>query len=160
MTSGDDTTPDATRRTVLLATGAAGAAALVAGCGEYGEEGNGGGKKDSGATSEPAPPGEAAGSAPARPELARTGDIPVGGGTIIKDEQIVVTQPRANEFKAFSSICPHQGCAVSAVSDGTIHCACHGSRFRITDGSVAAGPATQPLSAEPITVAGESITRG
>jgi Rieske Fe-S protein len=47
--------------------------------------------------------------------------------------------------KAFSVACTHQGCAVSEVADGTIICACHGSKFRVADGSVANGPATTPL---------------
>ncbi|GGV63014.1 Rieske (2Fe-2S) protein [Streptomyces griseoloalbus] len=123
-----------TRRTVLLATGAA---ALAAGCGGDGEGG---------------PPPESAGQ-----ELASTADIPVGGGTIFKDQKVVVTQPEEGDFKAFSAICTHRNCVVAAVADGTINCACHGSRFRIADGSVDHGPATRPLPEERITVEGRSI---
>lgn len=71
---------------------------------------------------------------------------------------MVVTQPSAGEFKAFSAICTHQGCTVNKVADGTIDCPCHGSKYRIADGSVAAGPAPRPLPAEQITVSGETIT--
>jgi Rieske Fe-S protein len=81
----------------------------------------------------------------------------VGGGKIFKDEKIVVTQPEQGRFKAFSAICTHQRCTVSTVSDGTINCPCHGSKFEIADGAVAHGPATQPLPAEQITVEGNSI---
>ncbi|TPQ22807.1 Rieske (2Fe-2S) protein [Streptomyces sporangiiformans] len=128
-----------TRRTVL----ATGATALLLGCGDSGE-GN-----DSGSTSvEPGEPGE---------ELARTSDIPVGGGEIFKDEEVVVTQPDEGHFKAFSAICTHQRCIVADVSDGTINCACHGSKFRITDGAVVHGPATRSLPKEEITITGNSI---
>ncbi|MFJ5999977.1 Rieske (2Fe-2S) protein [Streptomyces sp. NPDC092370] len=139
---------ESTRRTVLLGTGATGAAALVAACGGGG--GNGSVSTDS-------PTGEGASSGPAGRVLATIDEIPVGGGRIFKDEEIVVTQPEQGRFKAFSAICTHQRCAVGSVSDGTINCPCHGSRFEIADGAVAQGPATRPLPAERITVEGNSI---
>ncbi len=73
-------------------------------------------------------------------------DVPVGGGTVLADEKVVVTQPAAGEFRAFSAVCTHQGCPVSTIADGTINCPCHGSRFSIEDGSVVHGPADQPLA--------------
>ncbi|MFI9013702.1 Rieske (2Fe-2S) protein [Streptomyces griseus] len=138
------------RRRTVLAAGAAGAAALAAGCGSSG--GNGGG--DTSAT--PTATGDATGGA----ELARTGDIPVGGGTVLKERKVVVTQPEEGEFKAFSAVCTHASCLVSTVSDGTINCPCHGSRFSITDASVEAGPATRPLPTERIGVSGGTIRLG
>ena len=128
-----------TRRTVILATGAA---ALAAGCSKYGD-GSG-----SGSSSAKASAGQ---------ELAKTSDIPVGGGKIFDQQKVVVTQPQKDEFKAFSAICTHLGCTVSAVADGTINCPCHGSKYRIADGSVAGGPAPKPLPAEQIEVKGNSI---
>ncbi|WP_031106760.1 Rieske (2Fe-2S) protein [Streptomyces sp. NRRL S-146] len=142
-------TYETTRRTVLLATGATGATALVAACG--------GGGDDSGSTSTQSPTGENATSGPAGQVLANIDEIPVGGGKIFKDEEVVVTQPEQGQFKAFSAICTHQRCLVSTVSDGTINCPCHGSKFKIGDGAVAHGPATRPLPAEKITVEGNSV---
>jgi Rieske Fe-S protein len=92
--------------------------------------------------------------------LASTSDIEVGGGTIFPDDQVVVTQPSAGEFKCFSAVCTHQGCIVSSVADGHINCECHGSAFSVADGSVVNGPATQPLAEEQITVDGDAITLG
>ncbi|MFE6854994.1 Rieske (2Fe-2S) protein [Streptomyces sp. NPDC057674] len=152
------------RRTVLVA-----AAALTAGCGS--DDGGDGGTT----TGAPATPGDSASptptpgtSAPATPSasagapsgraLAKTADIPVGGGTVFTAEKVVVTQPTAGEFKAFSAVCTHQGCLVNKVADGTIDCPCHGSKFRVTDAAVVAGPAPRPLPAEQITVSGDSIT--
>ncbi|MEV6324963.1 Rieske (2Fe-2S) protein [Nocardia sp. NPDC051787] len=63
-----------------------------------------------------------------------------------------MTQPNPGEFHAFSAICPHRGCAVKRIGDGRVICPCHGSAFRITDGSVATGPAEQPLARRSITV--------
>ncbi|GAA2765642.1 Rieske (2Fe-2S) protein [Streptomyces paradoxus] len=142
-------THETTRRTVLLATGATGAAALVAACG--------GGGDGNGADATSSPTGQDATSAPAGKVLANLDEIPVGGGKIFKEEEVVVTQPEQGQFKAFSAICTHQRCVVGSVSDGTIDCPCHGSKFKIADGAVAQGPATRPLPAEQITVEGNSI---
>jgi Rieske Fe-S protein len=101
-------------------------------------------------------PAEAAPSAapPGGDAIAKTADVPVGSGVIVDD--VVITQPAAGEFKGFSSECTHKGCAVNKVADGTIDCPCHGSKFNL-DGSVAKGPATEPLKAKPISVEGDSI---
>ena len=72
-------------------------------------------------------------------------------------KDVVVTQPTAGEYKAFSATCTHQGCKVKSVADGVIVCPCHGSRFAIADGSVTAGPATSPLPAKSVSVEGGSI---
>lgn len=139
-------TMGSTRRTVL-ATGVTGASALLAGCGD-----NGGDSTESPTGDSPTATDGTTGG-----ELAKTDDIPVGGGKIFKDQKIVVTQPEQGDFKAFSAVCTHQGCIVASVSDKTINCACHGSKFSITDGAVENGPATRPLPAEQITVTGNSI---
>ena len=86
--------------------------------------------------------------------IAKTADVPVGSGVIVGE--VVVTQPAAGEFKGFSSKCTHKGCAVNKVADGTIDCPCHGSKFNL-DGSVAHGPATEPLETKEISVEGDSI---
>ncbi|MEE1793922.1 Rieske (2Fe-2S) protein [Streptomyces sp. BE308] len=139
-----------TRRRTVLATGAASAAALVTGCGPSG--GGGSGDSRTPAASGGATRAGSGVSPDGGKELARTDDIPVGGGTVLQDRKIVVTQPAAGEFKAFSAVCTHAGCIVSSVADGTIDCACHGSRFSITDAAVEAGPAPRPLPAQKITV--------
>jgi Rieske Fe-S protein len=90
--------------------------------------------------------------------VASAGDVPVGSGVIIDDPQIVVVQPTEGEFKAFSSICTHQGCPVSKVEGEEIQCVCHGSVFSAVDGSVLNGPATSPLEEVAISVAGDEIT--
>jgi Rieske Fe-S protein len=156
------------RRRLLAAVAAAGAAIpLVAACG-----GDDSTNPDSGTTtSEATTPAETT-TAEATPTeepspsedpqsggnaIAKTSDIPVGGGTIIGDQKIVVTQPTAGEFKAFSNICTHQRCRVSSVANGLINCKCHNSAFSIEDGSVKGGPASSPLPETPVRVDGSDI---
>lgn len=130
------------RKQFLIGAGLA-AAALTA-CSTYGKK------------SEPTPAGEATPDAPAN-VLAKTSDVPVGAGVIV--DEVVVTQPTAGQFLAFSTTCTHAGCSVNKVADGTIQCPCHGSRFNL-DGTVANGPAAKPLQTEAVTVQGDSIIRG
>ncbi|HEY7489480.1 MAG TPA: Rieske (2Fe-2S) protein [Streptosporangiaceae bacterium] len=143
MTADNRATEETTTRRVALGAGLIGLAA-VAGCSTYG-------KSDSGGT------GGGNGGQPAGTVFAKTSDIPLDGGKVFADQKIVVTQPAQGEFKAFSAICTHQGCTVDAVKDGTIDCPCHGSKFKIADASVAAGPATKPLPPAQITVSGDEI---
>ena len=135
-------------RRALLAGAGVTCAAVLAGCTTHAVPP---------ATSGPA--ASAGGSAPAATALAATSQIPDGGGTIITSERIVITQPRSRSFKAFSAICTHEGCFVNSVSNGTINCPCHGSKFSIKDGSVVRGPATRPLAPIAIKVEGTSIFR-
>ncbi|MGW0767447.1 Rieske (2Fe-2S) protein [Streptomyces sp. NPDC002676] len=129
------------RRTVVAAAGAAGLAAALTACGSGDDSSNSVGS----------------GSGSSGSALAKTSDIPEGGGKIFKDQGVVVTQPTAGTFKAFSSKCTHRGCAVGSVADGAIVCPCHGSHFSVVDGSVQHGPATMPLPVAKITVSGDEI---
>ena len=92
--------------------------------------------------------------------LTTTSKVPVGGGGVLTDQKIVVTQPKAGTFAAFTAVCTHLGCLVDSVSGGTINCPCHGSKFSIKDGSVVNGPAPSPLASIAIKVEGTSIFQG
>jgi len=87
-------------------------------------------------------------------------DIPIGGGVIVSEPPVVLTQPTAGDVKAFTSICPHQGCKVSEVSNNEIFCPCHGSKFSALDGSVIQGPATEGLAAAAVAVDGTKVSFG
>jgi Rieske Fe-S protein len=89
--------------------------------------------------------------------LGMATDVPVGGGKVYTAAKVVVTQPSKGEFKAFSAVCTHVGCLCNQVANGTINCPCHGAKFKITDGSVVAGPAPAPLPAAKITVTAGKI---
>ena len=146
--------PGLSRRAVVAGAGGVAAAGLLTACG--------GGS----VATAPAPtvaPQPAPSAAPAAPSassgtaLTSTSDVPVGGGTVFADKDVVVTQPTAGDFKAFSATCTHQGCKVKSVADGVIVCPCHGSKFAIADGAVTAGPAKSPLPEKTISVEGDSI---
>ncbi|MEU6683880.1 Rieske (2Fe-2S) protein [Streptomyces sp. NPDC046832] len=147
------------RRTVVAAVGAAGLTVALTACGSEDkasgpstEQGAAGG----GATNEGG--GSSAGAGAGGAALAKTADIPEGGGKIFKDEKVVVSQPAAGDYKAFSTICTHQKCPMVDLKDDVISCACHGSQFSVLDGSVKKGPAVEPLEAKQISVKGDSIT--
>ena len=136
------------RKTAIASGGVVLAAAALSACTTYGKTPSpapAGGSPSEGATA-PRPPGAAT--------LATTADVPVGSGLIVDD--VVLTQPSAGVFKAFSTVCTHAGCSGSKIADGTIDCPCHGSKFNL-DGTVAKGPASRPLDPKPIAVEGTSI---
>ncbi|WNI19363.1 Rieske (2Fe-2S) protein [Actinacidiphila sp. ITFR-21] len=152
-----------TRRGVVAAAGGIGLVAVLAACGSDSDS-----SSDAGGSSSPSDTG-APSSAPTSADgtsapagggtaLAKTSEIPVGGGKVFADQKVVVTQPATGQFKCFSAVCTHMGCTVASVSGGTINCPCHGSRFHVTDGSVADGPATQPLPAKQVTVSGDEVS--
>jgi Rieske Fe-S protein len=155
---------ETTRRAVLAGAVGAGAAAVVAACGgggsDSGSSGSNGQVQDT-TTQDPPVAGGASTPAestdPAANGLTATSEIPVGGGKIFDAQKVVVTQPAAGQFKAFSAICTHLGCTVGSVSGGLIKCPCHGSRYSIQDGSVKGGPAPKALPAKQVTVTGNQI---
>ncbi len=161
MTHDDASVPAGLTRRGMLAAGTvlgASATLAAAGCTTYRPDtGSGdGGAPASGpsGSSASASAGAGAGGAAA---LGPTSAIPVGGGTVFKAQKVVVTQPAAGTFKAFSSVCTHQGCQVDEVAGGTINCPCHGSKFSATDGSVTEGPARRPLAAKQVSTEGGQL---
>ena len=154
---------ETSRRTVLACAGAA-CAATLAGCSTYNSNSGGvdapQGTQSTESSSAPAAAGSGGsggGGGGGAAVLAKTSDVPVGGGTILTDKKIVITQPQSGTFHAFTAVCTHAGCTVGSVSSGTINCPCHGSRFSISNGSVVNGPAASSLAPVNIKVQGTSI---
>jgi len=139
------------RQKILIGAGLGLVASVLAACTTYGKKPEASGDT---ATTTKAPP-TTGGTAPELDNvIAKTSDVAVGSGVIVGE--VVVTQAAAGDFKGFSSTCTHAGCALNEVVDGTINCPCHGSKFNL-DGSVAQGPATEPLEPKAVTVQGDSI---
>jgi Rieske Fe-S protein len=159
----------ATRRCVLLGAGVLGAAGVLTACSTapVPYDANGAGQAPgttptsaaaSGMGSQPSSSASAmnGGSGNASGQmgtvLGMASAVPVGGGMVFTAAQVVVTQPTKGVYKAFSAVCTHVGCVCNVVANGTINCPCHGSKFKITDGSVVTGPAPSPLAAKTVTV--------
>lgn len=133
------TAPVVHRRIVFSGLGALGVAAALAGCGGGGDDGGSTPTVDAGA------------------ELATTGEVPVGGGIVLTDQKLVITQPTEGTFKAFTAVCTHQGLLVTSVEDGTILCANHGSSYSAESGEVEGGPAPSALAPVAVDVQGDKI---
>jgi len=142
------------RQKILLGAGLGLVTAVLAACSTYGKKPEAAGESS---TTPAAPSASGGTAAPAAKAIAKTSDVPVGSGVIVGD--VVVTQPSAGVFKGLSAKCTHKGCTVDKVADGTIDCPCHGSKFNL-DGTVANGPAQEPLAVANITVQGDSIMLG
>ena len=126
-----------TRRGVLAGAAAVGATAALAACGSD-------------------PSTDTGGSGQNNPVTVKTSQVPVGSAAIVG--QVVVSQPTAGEFKAFSAVCTHQQCLVSRVQQDQIICTCHQSTYSAKDGSVLSGPAPRALFPRTVTRSGDSLT--
>lgn len=157
----------ATRRCVLLGAGVLGAAGVLTACStaavpyDANDAGQAPGTTATTGSSVASQPSSSASAASGGGQtgtvLGKTSDVPVGGGMVFTAAKVVVTQPSKGQYKAFSAVCTHVGCLCNQVADGTINCPCHGSKFKITDGSVVTGPAPAPLAAKTVTVSGDNL---
>ncbi|WP_069811895.1 Rieske (2Fe-2S) protein [Streptomyces sp. TP-A0874] len=141
----------APRRTVLCSAALAGVAGLtgaaISGCApETGSDGAGGGRR--------------AASPTAPVELGEAEDVPVGGAKLYAEARILVSRPAADEYRAFSALCTHRGCVLSAVKVAEAVCGCHGSRFAVDTGKVLAGPAVEELPRVPVRVDSGKLVAG
>ncbi len=165
-THGDDCGCGRSRRDLLAMTGVGVVGAgLLAACG--GSSGNATQPATTTSTSPPTTAPTSAAPTSAAPTSAapaaagftvRTADIPVGSGRIYDAQKLVVTQPTAGQFRAFSAVCPHQGCNVASFQGKQIVCPCHASLFDLGTGARVSGPAPTGLSTEKLTVSGGTIT--
>jgi Rieske Fe-S protein len=148
------TAGDASRRTVMSGIVGVGVGMpLLAACGSDDSESSGGGSESGSSDG-----GGDSGGASTSGALGKTSEVPVGGAKIFKAEKVMVSQPSKGEFKAFSTVCTHQGCPITKIDGKEIECNCHGSRFAVADGSVANGPASKPLKELKVAVKGQDLT--
>jgi len=129
------------RRTFMCASAVLGSAALLTACGDGHSEAD-----TPEASSVPKPTGQSQ-------VVMKLADLEVGARTSVqakhpsgKEIPVLLFRPDEKTVLAFSSVCTHQGCVVTAESSqDDFFCACHGSRFKPADGTVLEGPAIAPL---------------
>lgn len=85
-----------------------------------------------------------------RQEIARIGDIPVGGVKLFRypnpKEQCLLVRRSEDDYVAYSQKCTHLSCAVYySREDNQLICPCHNGRFSIRDGAAIQGPPTRAL---------------
>jgi len=73
-----------------------------------------------------------------------------GAFLLIEKEHVFLINLDGTNFKAFTSVCTHQGCDVNDFSGNKIICPCHGSKYS-TSGSVVDGPAPSGLKEYAVT---------
>lgn len=91
--------------------------------------------------------------------VAKTSEIPIGSGKkfVVEGVPILVTQPRAGEFRGFSAVCTHAGFVMSNIANSEIKCDNHGAVYSADDGSVLSGPAPRALGKVTVTVEGDDV---
>jgi nitrite reductase/ring-hydroxylating ferredoxin subunit len=148
---------DLSRRAMIRCAALCGIAApLLAACGSGGASTGAddatpseSGSSPSDGTSAPEPSRTEEAGGAAVDGLVAAADVPVGGGVVLAEAGVVVTQPGKGEFRGFSSTCTHQGSALTSVENGVITCPNHGSQFAIEDGANVTGPNGEPAGSVP-----------
>ena len=158
---GEHTPSDLSRRRFLEATSATLLASVLAqACGGGGD----GPAGPSGGTTPP-PAGSVAfanGVVTVRvgliPDLAASnGHLVVGLTDVDRRADVIVINLGGGVYRAFTSICTHEGCTVSGYANQRMVCPCHGSEYD-QRGVPVSGPAPSPLREYPTTYDAPSQT--
>jgi Rieske Fe-S protein len=128
---------------------------LLVACSSSSDTGSGAGASGGGSTS----------SGSGGDVLVATDKVPVGGGIVLTDIVVAVTQPTRGEFKAFDAHCTHQGTTLGQPnSQGVMTCPLHGSQFD-DEGKNLVGPnggaagTTANLTEIAVKVQGKNVVR-
>ncbi len=79
-------------------------------------------------------------------DAAESGELSIGAPkTVVVEDTPVMLLRHGDGLHAIHDRCSHRGCSLSdgKVDGEVVECTCHGSRFRLDDGSLERGPATQ-----------------
>ncbi len=74
----------------------------------------------------------------------QTGLAATNGSLLIPEAKTFVINLGNDNYRAFTSVCTHEGCDVDSFSSGRIRCPCHGSQYDVS-GNVVVGPAPSAL---------------
>lgn len=93
-------------------------------------------------------------------DAAAAADVPTEGLLHIEvaGQQVVLARA-AGQLHAMGATCSHYGGPLDqgSVEGGSLVCPWHGSRFRLSDGSVAGGPATAPQLSYDVRIDGDRV---
>jgi nitrite reductase/ring-hydroxylating ferredoxin subunit len=98
-------------------------------------------------------------------KVAKTGDIPPGEMKAfdVNGEEVAVAN-HEGAFYAFGNICPHEGADLAGASGAVVGqevvCMLHDSAFRLSDGVLIDGPASDPLPIFSVRIEGDDILVG
>ncbi|MGQ4386020.1 Rieske (2Fe-2S) protein [Streptomyces sp. SAS_270] len=90
-------------------------------------------------------------------ELGAESEVPKGGATLYRDQNVVVSRAEDGSLKAFSTICTHAGCPINKLEGTKLTCPCHGSEFDAMTGKVLHAPATTSLDELSVEAKGGTI---
>ena len=152
------------RRHLLTGAAAATGGLLLTACGGSDNSGTAApaASDPSSAASSAAAPSASSSAAGGGDALATLADIAQGKAVAAKTsggDPILIARTGANTVKAFSAICPHQGCTV-APGPSSLDCPCHGSKFETATGKVLNGPAASDLKTVAVKVEGGKVVEG
>lgn len=88
---------------------------------------------------------------------ANNGHLVVSATDSDRRADVVVLNLGGGLFRAFTSICTHEGCTVTGYANQRMQCPCHGSEFD-QRGVPVSGPAPLPLREYPVTFDAPSQT--
>ncbi|MCO1339847.1 hypothetical protein BJH93_13235 [Kocuria polaris] len=144
-----DSTPAGTapahtsRRRVLAAAPAAGAAAALAAC------------------SGPVEPSDVptAGADAEGHVVASAAELPRGSKLAVEIDgrNYLLFRPSETDVLAYRALCTHQGCQVMVGEADAFQCPCHNSEFSPEDGTAVAGPAKDPLERFAAEIDGDDV---
>ena len=72
---------------------------------------------------------------------------------------MVTVASAGGHLYAFDDTCTHTGCSLAKgkLEGTTVTCACHGSQFDVTSGTVVRGPAQRPIRSRAVRAEGEQL---
>ena len=105
-------------------------------------------RRASGRSAAPHPSSSPSGKAVRGRHIATAAQLAPGAAVRFSDDNgdpAWLVHETNGDFRAFSAICTHAGCAVD-ISGGQFVCPCHGGTYDISSGEVTGGPPPQPLA--------------
>jgi len=94
-------------------------------------------------------------------KVAKVTDVPEGDLIkVMVGNDPVALYKLDGKLYATTNICTHEQCTLDdnhMMHGDVVECTCHGSQFKVSDGSVVVLPATEPLKTYLVSVEGEDV---